>query len=90
MPEPGVIEFVISDDGKGVSEEELGRINAGLESGADWEPQGGIGLLNVQRRLKLLTGEDAFIRIESACGCTSVKISFHATGGENAESLSRG
>lgn len=84
------IYFVISDNGKGLSDEELRKINDALEKAGDWEPQGGIGLLNVQRRLKLLTGEDAFIRIESACGRTSVKISFHATGGENAESLSRG
>lgn len=88
MPEPGVIEFVISDDGKGVSEEELGKINAGLESGADWDPQGGIGLINVQRRLRLLSGKDASVRVVSASGGTSVKICFAAAGGEDAENLS--
>ena len=88
MPEPGVIEFVISDDGKGVSEEELGKINAGLESGADWDPQGGIGLINVQRRLRLLSGKDASVKIVSASGGTSVKICFAETGGEDAENLS--
>ena len=58
------LHFSVTDDGVGLSEEQIAAV---LEKGADsGRHMTGIGLPNVQRRLRLMYGEDGGIRISSA------------------------
>ena len=62
------IEFLISDDGVGIDGESLEKLNRTITQNEDIAVTGGIGLINVQRRLKILTGEKAKIFVESCDG----------------------
>lgn len=57
----------ISDNGKGISDQKLSVINAGLREHIDM-PATGIGLTNINDRLKLFYSDKYFIRLESARG----------------------
>lgn len=63
-----LIEFSISDNGVGVDNDKLASLNRGLEFNEEIVGAGEIGLINVQRRLKILTGNDSCIKIESRTG----------------------
>lgn len=57
--------IIVSDNGAGLSEEQIEEINKNLERPTDREKQmGSIGLQNVYRRLKNYYGEDAKLEIE--------------------------
>ncbi len=64
----------ISDNGFGISPQQLNRLNASLEEAAiptiqeEIKTKGGIALRNVSQRIKLLFGEDYGIHIYSAMG----------------------
>ena len=60
------IEFVVSDDGIGMTEDEVRRLK-GIISGAiqDGRDDGGFGLFNVNQRLELNYGEEYGLNIES-------------------------
>lgn len=58
--EPQVLEIVLEDDGKGMSEVMLDEMNDALRKCGDI---GGIGMLNVNRRIILRYGEDYGIRL---------------------------
>lgn len=60
------IEFVVSDDGIGMTEDEVRRLK-GIISGAiqDDRDNGGFGLFNVNQRLELNYGEEYGLNIES-------------------------
>lgn len=57
--------FSISDNGKGVSEEKLAEIKAELRKGLDTDFSEGYGLYNVNKRLLLYYGEQAWIDFDS-------------------------
>lgn len=62
-----MIQFRVSDNGAGISQEKLEKLNQELIANQENDSkEGGIGLINVQRRLKILMGESAFIRVESS------------------------
>ena len=62
--------------------EKIEKINAQLASGEETSDNGGIGLINVQNRLRLLTGEAAYVKIGGKKGCgTTVEIKFKGIGG---------
>lgn len=57
--------IIVSDNGAGLSEEQIEEINKNLKKPADREKHmGSIGLQNVYRRLKNYYGEDAKLEIE--------------------------
>jgi len=56
--------FYIHDNGPGISEELLSKINRG-----EYEPKGtGIGLKNIDERIKMTFGKEYGIKIESQLG----------------------
>ena len=67
------LEIVVNDNGPGMDEETLAKIRAGII-----KPQGmGIGLNNIDNRLKMIFGEGAGIAIASQLGegtTVSIKI----------------
>ncbi len=78
----GRIVFTVSDNGVGLEKEKIEKINAQLASGEETSDNGGIGLINVQNRLRLLTGEAAYVKIGGKKGCgTTVEIKFKGIGG---------
>ena len=70
----GMVEFTVSDNGEGLEPEALNQLNFALKSNEERNTEGGIGLINVQRRLKILTGESAYIKVESKEGAGTVVI----------------
>ena len=80
----GMVEFTVSDNGEGINPEALNQLNFALKSNEERNTEGGIGLINVQRRLKILMGESAHIKVESNEGSgTVVIISCGAMKGES-------
>ncbi|HLV09607.1 MAG TPA: ATP-binding protein, partial [Halanaerobiales bacterium] len=81
---PGVIEikgfsykdrliFTITDDGVGIPPEKIGRLLDGAKQQENTDP--GIGISNVQERIKLYFGEEYGIHIDSTLNCfTTVEI----------------
>lgn len=59
----GIVSFEISDDGKGMSEAEVERINSGKFS--DSEERVYVGLYNSIMRLKYFYGDEATLQVES-------------------------
>ncbi len=63
------VEIIVADNGKGITNKELHRMNMSFENSIyDNELQGkdgSIGLRNINERLKLFYGKDFFIRVES-------------------------
>lgn len=78
--ERGMLALTVEDDGKGMTPEETAALNDKLErSGANWQPEepgstaasstgGGIGLLNVQQRIRLYYGPACGLTVESEAG----------------------
>lgn len=67
VEEAGDVVIKISDNGNGIDEEKLGEINDMLEAyltGKKEKPQGGIGLYNVQRRIRTYFGRDYGVIIQ--------------------------
>lgn len=79
----GNVLISVSDDGPGMSEDTLDEVMASLRS--QWEDGGstGIGLKNLNIRLKLIYGEQSNIYINS--DNTGTQISFVIPKGDNAE-----
>ena len=63
-----MIEFIVTDNGVGIGESNLKELNETLKVGEESANESGIGLINVQRRLKILMGERSYIRVESKEG----------------------
>jgi sensor histidine kinase YesM len=65
--EGGIMEICVSDNGIGMDAEALERINAALEAMQPLSRESGkrIALSNIYRRLKIVYGERASMRIES-------------------------
>lgn len=59
------IRFIISDNGKGVTAEQLNDIQAELNKGIDTDFHEGYGLYNVNKRLLLYYGQQAKLEFES-------------------------
>ena len=79
----GMVEFTVSDNGEGIKSEALNQLSLALKANEERNTEGGIGLINVQRRLKILMGESAYIRVESKEGAgTAVIISCGAKKGD--------
>ena len=58
---PDTIQISIEDNGPGIAEDILGKINTGL-----LKPRGnGIGLKNIQERLKIIFGEKGTVQLEN-------------------------
>ncbi len=68
LTEDNLIEFSVSDNGIGMDKESLDRLNRVLEQNEEMSHEGEIGLINVQRRIKILTGQEAYIVVESEQG----------------------
>ena len=51
-----------------MDKESLDRLNRVLEQNEEMSHEGEIGLINVQRRIKILTGQEAYIVVESEQG----------------------
>jgi len=68
----GVVEFTVSDNGAGIEAERLQELSLALKTNEESPKEGGIGLINVQRRLKILMGESAYIGVESSEGVGTV------------------
>ena len=68
----GTVEFTVSDNGAGMEDERLQELNLALKTNEESPKEGGIGLINVQRRLKILMGESAYIGVESSEGMGTV------------------
>ena len=66
--EDDLIEFCVSDNGVGINRENLDRLNQVLNKNEETSNEGEIGLINVQRRIKILTGKEAYITVESEEG----------------------
>ncbi|HHX68788.1 MAG TPA: histidine kinase [Gallicola sp.] len=66
------VEIMVTDNGIGISKQELHRMNISFENSVyDNEPQGNdgsIGLRNINERLKLFYGKEFFIRLDSVEG----------------------
>lgn len=82
----------ISDDGMGISEEKLEELNAKLRAlslddvNPNAEKKGGIAILNVNNRIKLLFGEEYGIYVYSKQGVgTDVEISLPVVTGRDGE-----
>ena len=61
-----MIEFTVTDDGVGIDGERLMQLNKMLSANKETSADSEIGLINVQRRVKILTGESACVKVESA------------------------
>ncbi len=68
----GAVEFTVSDNGAGIEAERLQELSLALMTNEERPKEGGIGLINVQRRLKILMGESAYIGVESSDGMGTV------------------
>ncbi len=68
----GAVEFTVSDNGAGMEDERLQELSLALKTNEESPKEGGIGLINVQRRLKILMGESAYIGVESSEGMGTV------------------
>ncbi|MDY3234644.1 MAG: ATP-binding protein, partial [Erysipelotrichaceae bacterium] len=71
-------EIVISDNGPGMSAEKLSEINKKLEeinTSPEKETSGNIGLINIQKRLRLKYGERGKILVASNPNGTTVILS---------------
>jgi len=63
------IRIEVTDDGLGINEQDLKNMNISFEkSSYTASTIGGIGLRNINERLKLFYGDDHFIRMESVEG----------------------
>lgn len=66
------IQVTVSDDGKGIPEEKLNKLNRQFEAAAKIEEYDedheSIGLLNINERIKLFYGKENHIRMESMVG----------------------
>lgn len=60
----GYVNFEVFDNGRGISAEEMAKINEALDSGRD-KARVGIGLSNINTRLKLFYSDDCKIQIHS-------------------------
>ena len=60
--------IIIEDNGAGIEAEKLGKINEALAGDKGFEASAGIGLRNVNARIKNYYGEDCGIWLESECG----------------------
>ena len=60
--------IIIEDNGAGIEAEKLGKINEALAGDKGFEASAGIGLRNVNARIKNYYGEDCGIWLESDCG----------------------
>ncbi len=58
------IEFIVADNGVGMSAEKLGILNERLKE-ADYMGESHIGLYNINKRIKIIFGEEYGIRVES-------------------------
>ena len=58
------IEFIVADNGVGMSAEKLGILNERLKE-ADYMGESNIGLYNINKRIKIIFGEEYGIRVES-------------------------
>ncbi len=78
------IHITIKDNGKGISEEELKRLNSSSDAG------GHVGVANVKKRLELYYGEHAAVYFESREGeGTTVHLFIKAICGKDGESENR-
>lgn len=68
LSESDTIELIIKDDGVGIEAQKVIELNELLKENKEIPQDEHIGIANVQRRLKILTGESAFIKIESEYG----------------------
>ena len=68
LTEDNFVEFSVSDNGIGITREELDALNSVLEKNEETSNEGRIGLINVQRRIKILTGQEAYIAVKSEHG----------------------
>ena len=75
--EQGMLVLIVEDDGRGMTPEQTAALNGKLErSGAPLAPEGaardgadsGIGLLNVQQRIRLYYGPDCGLSVDSEAG----------------------
>ena len=60
--------IIIEDNGAGIEAEKLGKFNEALAGDKGFEASAGIGLRNVNARIKNYYGEDCGIWLESECG----------------------
>ncbi len=88
--------ITVSDDGVGIDEARLAKLIRKLNTlsveyiKAEGEPQGGIAVLNVNSRIKLLFGEEYGITVCSTPGQgTDVEISLPLAAGDDLRSLQR-
>jgi sensor histidine kinase YesM len=72
----GMLEITVHDDGLGISPEKLRDIRERLERGDDRDEDRQIGLLNIQRRLRLYYGSVAGLEIRSVAG-VSTDVTIH-------------
>ena len=63
------LEFTVTDDGIGMTQEQLTILNEKLSSEDPQPDKGSIGLTNIHRRLKLLFGPGSGLSITSNPGC---------------------
>lgn len=70
VPENETLQFLVQDDGRGMTEEELLKVRKGLESEekADASDPSGFGLQNVAQRMRLNYGPQYGISIKSIYG----------------------
>ena len=70
VPENETLQFLVQDDGRGMTEEELWKVRKGLESEekADASDPSGFGLQNVAQRMRLNYGPQYGISIKSIYG----------------------
>lgn len=74
----GMVTFEIRDNGPGIPEEKLEKLNLHIQDKME-EESFGIGLRNVNLRLRMLFGDDCGLRVESQCpGATAVFIALPA------------
>jgi len=69
--------FSVTDNGPGISKEELDKINKNLYSENDDYINSHIGILNVHKRIVLLCGEEYGLNITSTPDETTIKIIFN-------------
>lgn len=87
----GRLIIIVSDDGTGIDEKTLERLNRSLAAGPSGEEDStaeinsSIGIINVQRRVKLLYGDEFGLQISSMPGRgTTVTITLPVVGGGKA------
>lgn len=61
------LHIIVTDSGKGMSEEELDRIR-GMLATPDVQPQSGIALYNINQRIRLRYGEEYGVQLDSKLG----------------------